>query len=69
MARLKSNNRCRQKIAKTRLRKSKRGSCSNCGESQDSSKLKKALSLVQHGQFIREITKIGKVPKSTIMNN
>ena len=49
MARLKSNNHCRQKIAKTRLRKSKRGSCSNCGESQDSSKLKKALSLVQHG--------------------
>ena len=44
--RLKGDSCCRQKIAKTRLQKSKRGSYSNYGESQGNSRLKKALSLV-----------------------
>ena len=48
MARPKSDNRCRQKTAKTRLEKSKKGSHSNYGESQDNSKLKKAISLVKN---------------------
>ena len=67
MARPKSDNRCRQKTAKTRLEKSKKGSHSNYGESQDNSKLKKAISLAQRG--LREAAKISKVTKSTIMNN
>ena len=69
MGRPKSDNRRRQKIAKTRLQKSKRGSYINYGENQDNSKLKQAVSLVQHGKSFREAEKISKVPKSTIMNN
>ena len=51
------------------FRLSKRRSHSNYGESQGNSKLKKALSLLQRGQYRREASKISKVPKSTIMNN
>ena len=69
MAWPKSDNRCSQKIAKTRLKKSKSQSYSNYGESQDNLKLKKALSLVQRGRSMREAAKISKVLKSTIMNN
>ena len=65
----KSDSHCRQKIARARLQKSKRGSYTNYGEIQDNSKLKKALSLVQCGQAMREAAKISKVLKSTIMND
>ena len=62
MARPKKDNPCRQKTAKTVLQKSKRGSSSNYGESQQNSKLKKSLSLVQHGQSMTEAAKISKAP-------
>ena len=66
MARPKNDNRRRQKTAKTRLQKTKRGSYSNYEDNQDN--LKKALLLVKRGQSIRKAEKLNQVPKSTIMN-
>ena len=54
MARPKSDNCCRQKTAKTRLN----GSHSNYEESQENSKLKKALSLVQCRQLKEKLQKL-----------
>ena len=54
MARPKSDNCCRQKTAKTRLK----GSYSNYEESQENLKLKKALSLVQCRQLKEKLQKL-----------